>query len=160
MHQDPVTKSQRVTDVNGAVTATKIDLDPWGAETTGSAHTSTQPQRYATYTRDANGGDDAQMRRYSGAQQRFSQPDPYDGSYNLSDPQSLNRYSYVQNDPVNFIDPSGLDPLCFAGECWDDGISGVTTVYSNDRGGRFGGGGIGNIGGSGLFGSIEIAFIG
>ena len=24
-------------------------------------------------------------------------------------PQSLNRYSYVQNDPVNFVDPSGLD---------------------------------------------------
>lgn len=23
-------------------------------------------------------------------------------------PQSFNRYSYVQNDPVNFTDPSGL----------------------------------------------------
>ncbi len=39
---------------------------------------------------------------------RFHQPDPYDGSYNLTDPQSLNRYAYVQNDPVNFVDPSGL----------------------------------------------------
>jgi hypothetical protein len=26
------------------------------------------------------------------------------------DPQSFNRYAYVQNDPVNFVDPSGLDP--------------------------------------------------
>src|SRR6266536_4631847 len=25
-------------------------------------------------------------------------------------PQSFNHYAYVQNDPVNFIDPSGLDP--------------------------------------------------
>ena len=26
-------------------------------------------------------------------------------------PQSFNRYSYVQNDPVNFVDPSGLDGI-------------------------------------------------
>jgi hypothetical protein len=41
---------------------------------------------------------------------RFSQPDPYDGSYDFSDPQSLNRYSYTQNDPVNFVDPTRLQP--------------------------------------------------
>jgi hypothetical protein len=39
---------------------------------------------------------------------KFDQPDPYDGSYDLTDPQSFNRYSYVQNDPVNFVDPTGL----------------------------------------------------
>src|SRR6185369_16746654 len=42
---------------------------------------------------------------------RFDQPDPYDGSYNLSDPQSFNQFSYVQNDPVNMTDPSGLEPV-------------------------------------------------
>jgi len=26
----------------------------------------------------------------------------------IADPQSFNRYSYVGNDPTNFIDPSGL----------------------------------------------------
>jgi hypothetical protein len=26
----------------------------------------------------------------------------------MTDPQSFNRYAYVQNDPVNFVDPSGL----------------------------------------------------
>jgi hypothetical protein len=40
---------------------------------------------------------------------RFAEPDPYGGSYNLSDPQSLNRYAYTKNDPVNRRDPSGLD---------------------------------------------------
>ena len=29
-------------------------------------------------------------------------PDPYNGSYDLSNPQSLNRYSYVGNMPVGF----------------------------------------------------------
>ncbi len=32
---------------------------------------------------------------------RFDQPDPYDGSYSLSNPQSFNRYAYAQNDPVD-----------------------------------------------------------
>ena len=27
----------------------------------------------------------------------------------MTNPQSFNRYSYVQNDPVNFVDPLGLD---------------------------------------------------
>lgn len=68
-------------------------------------------QRYTTYERDNNGGDEAQMRRYQSRWTRFSQPDPYEGSYNLSDPQSFNRYSYVSNDPVNQVDPSGLTTL-------------------------------------------------
>jgi hypothetical protein len=46
-------------------------------------------------------------RRYS-VSGRFSQPDPYSGSYDFSDPQSLNRYAYVGNDPINFKDPIGL----------------------------------------------------
>jgi hypothetical protein len=49
-------------------------------------------------------------RRYNRWWARFEQPDPYGGSYELTNPQSFNRYSYVQNDPVNFVDPTGLDP--------------------------------------------------
>jgi RHS repeat-associated protein len=55
------------------------------------------------------GSDDAQHRRYNRYYARFEQPDPSDSSYDLTDPQSFNRYAYVQNDPVNFIDPSGLE---------------------------------------------------
>ena len=50
------------------------------------------------------------FRRYNRWWSRFDQPDPYDGSYDSSNPQSFNRYAYVQNDPVNFVDPAGLDP--------------------------------------------------
>jgi RHS repeat-associated protein len=66
-----------------------------------------QPKKFTSYERDANGTDEAMFRRYNRWHSRFDQPDPYDG-YDLTDPQSFNRYSYVQNDPVNFVDPSGL----------------------------------------------------
>ncbi|HKO42435.1 MAG TPA: RHS repeat-associated core domain-containing protein, partial [Pyrinomonadaceae bacterium] len=108
VHQDPVTKSQRVTNSSGSVVST-IDLDPWGGETGRSSNQAFQPQRYTSYTRDGNGGDDAMHRRYQVNWSRFAQPDPYDGSYSLGDPQSFNRYAYVRNDPVNLTDPSGLD---------------------------------------------------
>lgn len=39
---------------------------------------------------------------------RFVTPDPFDGSPNLSRPNSWNRYAYVEGDPVNLSDPSGL----------------------------------------------------
>jgi RHS repeat-associated protein len=40
---------------------------------------------------------------------RFLQPDPLVGS--PSDPQSFNRYTYARNNPLSWVDPSGLDPL-------------------------------------------------
>ena len=45
-------------------------------------------------------------RFYEPEMNRFSQKDVVRGS--IVQPGSLNRYSYVQNDPVNFIDPSGM----------------------------------------------------
>jgi RHS repeat-associated protein len=54
--------------------------------------------------------DYAVNRFYSAAQGRFTQVDPIGmRAVSLSDPQSLNLYSYVQNDPVNFVDPTGRD---------------------------------------------------
>jgi RHS repeat-associated protein len=107
VHQDPVTKSQRITNSSGTVTST-VDLDPWGGDTSRSSNAAFQPHRYTTYTRDADGGDDAMMRRYGNYWARFSQPDPWDGSYEPNDPQTLNRYAYTQNDPINLTDPTGL----------------------------------------------------
>ncbi|MBK8147466.1 MAG: hypothetical protein IPK58_04450 [Acidobacteria bacterium] len=34
---------------------------------------------------------------------------PYNGSASVGNPQSWNRYSYVESQPTNFVDPSGLD---------------------------------------------------
>ncbi|HET8669063.1 MAG TPA: RHS repeat-associated core domain-containing protein, partial [Candidatus Saccharimonadales bacterium] len=115
MHQDPVAKSKRVTNASGNVVST-IELDPWGGETNRSSNEAFQPRKFTTYERDSIGSDDAMHRRYNRWWSRFEQPDPYDGSYDLSDPQSFNRYSYVQNDPVNFVDPLGLDGLGALGD--------------------------------------------
>jgi RHS repeat-associated protein len=56
---------------------------------------------------DVDGTSHAQFRNYSSAQGRWLAPDPYDGSYDITNPQSFNRYSYVQNNPLIFTDPSG-----------------------------------------------------
>jgi RHS repeat-associated protein len=107
VHEDPVTKSKRITNSAGAIVST-VELDPWGADTNRSSNAAFQPKKFTTYERDNNGTDEAMFRRYNRWQSRFDQPDPYDGSYDATDPQSFNRYAYVQGDPVNFIDPSGL----------------------------------------------------
>jgi RHS repeat-associated protein len=109
VHQDPVTKSRHLTDSSGGFVSA-IELDPWGGETSRSINSSVTSQKYTSYERETNGSDYAMNRELNIWYTRFYQPDPFDGSYSLTNPQSFNRYSYVQNDPVNFIDPSGLMP--------------------------------------------------
>jgi len=72
------------------------------------------------------------------------QPDPIGPkAVNLRRPESLNRYSYTQNDPVNFVDSTGL--LRAYWECttvgwiWYDGwwsVSQCTLSYEDSGGGR------------------------
>lgn len=52
---------------------------------------------------------------------------------NLGDPQSFNRYAYVENDPVGRVDPSGLEPA--------DSWCGVEYNLQQCGGGAFWGGG-------------------
>jgi RHS repeat-associated protein len=51
--------------------------------------------------------DNFEARYYSSAQGRMMSPDPMGG--HLEDPQTLNRYSYVRNNPLILTDPTGLD---------------------------------------------------
>jgi RHS repeat-associated protein len=109
VHQDPVAKSKRVTNGSGNVVST-VELDPWGGNTNRNNNDAFQPHKFTNYERDGNASDEAMFRRYNRWYSKFDQPDPYEGSYNLADPQSFNRYAYVQNDPVNLVDPTGLEP--------------------------------------------------
>jgi RHS repeat-associated protein len=66
-------------------------------------------RQYASTERDeATGLDHTLWRKYEQRGGRWTSPDPYNGSMEKADPQSFNRYSYVENDPVNLVDPSGL----------------------------------------------------
>ena len=76
---------------------------PYGELKTGTA------SQYATYLRNGTTGlDYAQQRWYSSQVMRFTSPDPYRASGGPAEPQGWNRYAYVQNDPVNMADPTGL----------------------------------------------------
>jgi RHS repeat-associated protein len=70
---------------------------------------------FTTYEGDRGTGesglDYATARFYSSRLGRFTSRDPIGGS--AFDPQSLNRYSYVGNDPINEFDPDGLMPCYF-----------------------------------------------
>jgi RHS repeat-associated protein len=61
--------------------------------------------------RDAESGNDYfGARYYASSMGRFSIPDPSGMAFtSLSNPQSFNMYSYVQNSPLNAVDPDGLD---------------------------------------------------
>jgi RHS repeat-associated protein len=51
---------------------------------------------------------DTPNRELSANQGRWLSPDPADlGAVDFSNPQSWNRYAYVNNSPLNYIDPSG-----------------------------------------------------
>jgi RHS repeat-associated protein len=70
----------------------------------------TNRQKYALTERDDFSGlDHTWWRKYESTAGRWTTPDPYNGSFSMSNPQSINRYSYVGNDPLNLVDHSGLD---------------------------------------------------
>ncbi len=64
--------------------------------------------KFTYHERDAESGlDYATFRYYASRLGRFMTPDPVAG--NIFNPQRLNRYAYVLNDPVNLVDPYGLE---------------------------------------------------
>ena len=66
-------------------------------------------QKFTLYERDNETGlDYAKARSYAYTRGRFTTPDPLPASGEAAIPQSWNRYSYVLNNPLKFIDPSGM----------------------------------------------------
>jgi RHS repeat-associated protein len=94
-------------DNGGAVVGRQGHL-PFGEEVGVSG--AQEKRRFTGYERDAESGTDyAVNRQYAPSVGRFMQADPYRASGGSEDPQSWNRYAYVQNRPLDAIDPTGLN---------------------------------------------------
>ena len=82
---------------------------------------------FATYFKDQSTGlDYADQRFYNSGFGRFMNADPYINSVGVTSPGSWNRYTYVENDPVNLVDPRGLF------ECDPDTGTSVTVCADSD----------------------------
>lgn len=145
-YHDDHLSARLLTDGTGAVASQEATF-PFGESW---YDTSNNKWKFTTYERDpesapsglANGNDYAVARFYVNRMGRFGSADPVAGSG--GNPQSLNRYSYVMNDPINSTDPSGqfitgitqfLDPAGFGsngffGASWNEFELMEIPVYS------------------------------
>ena len=117
---DHLGSTRVVSDASGNVKA-RHDYLPYGEEVattwsgrsgiSGYAATDSTRQRFTQKERDSESGlDYFGARYYSSAQARFTGVDPITiKRERLRDPQRLNLYAYVRNNPLVFYDPDGQD---------------------------------------------------
>jgi len=107
-HQDWLGTERARTSTSGAVTESFGSL-PFGDDFTYNAPEGDfDYYHFAGYDQDNSANEHAQFREYSNMAGRWFSPDPYQGSYDPANPQSFNRYAYVQNNPLSYVDPLGL----------------------------------------------------
>lgn len=116
MTADHLSSPRVITDAAGNVISRR-DFYPFGEDIDSSIGarsniigfniTDNIHQKFTGYFKDTETGlDFAQARYFASMQGRFLSPDSLGGS--LTNPQTLNKYTYCQNDPVNLNDPTGL----------------------------------------------------
>lgn len=104
---DHLSTARVVTDSSGNI-LDDSDFYPFGGERPAILPTSGNTYKFTGYERDAESGlDYASARHYNSTLGRFISPDLLSGSPGY--PQSWNRYSYVMNNPLNLVDPTGMD---------------------------------------------------
>jgi RHS repeat-associated protein len=103
------------TDRDGNVIA-RHDYHPFGEEVNGTGGRAiglnydddTVRQQFTGYERDNETGlDFAQARYFHAGFGRFSSPDDFANDSQVADPSSWNKYVYVRNNPLKYIDTSG-----------------------------------------------------
>ncbi len=133
---DHLGSSRVVTSSTGTI-LDDSDFYPFGGErvvTSSSGNT----YKFTGKERDSESGLDNFGARYdSSSLGRFMSPDPLGG--HLEDPQTLNRYVYVRNNPLRFTDPTGLDFYLTCTQTKDNastcrgGHQGTTTTDANGK---------------------------
>ena len=103
---DALGSVRQLADTTGAVTLTQ-SYAPYG-ETISSVGSGASAYQFTGEMRDANGLTYLRARYYNSADGRFLSRDTWGGDYNR--PLSLNRWGYVEGNPVNLVDPTGNSP--------------------------------------------------
>ena len=106
MHANHLGSISQVTDHAGSVVQDQL-FYPWGQSWRRVG--STYDLHFAGFEQsDPSAGlNPTLFRQYNSTHGRWLSPDPLAGD--VSDPQSLNRYAYVLNNPTNLTDPLGLE---------------------------------------------------
>jgi RHS repeat-associated protein len=119
--------TDRLGSVRGNASGDRFSYLPYGEERTASTNARV---KFGTYLQDASDQDYADQRYYNPWFGRFNTPDPSSAG-SPSDPASWNKYAYVEADPINNHDPSGLI-LCNPDFCKSP------PIYFGGSGGSFG----------------------
>ena len=161
---DQLGTPRMVIDKTGSVAGvSRHDYLPFGEEifagtggrTTSQGYVSdTVRQHFTGYEADAETGlNFAQARYQSSVQGRFTSVDPLGASASVGDPQSFNRYSYVNNNPTNLTDPSGMQAYDASNSYTD--VAGSQPQPFNPNRSHFGGPAI--LFAAGVFHSVGVA---
>jgi RHS repeat-associated protein len=116
-HADSLGSVRAVSDINGGMVS-RADYLPFGeqippdrgrGDITGYSADAGNRQRFTGKERDIESGLDYFGARYYGSRiGRFTTVDPVNTwRENLDDPQRWNRYAYVRNSPLRYVDPDG-----------------------------------------------------
>jgi RHS repeat-associated protein len=105
---DHLGTSRVITNATGSI-CYDDDYYPFGGEVVPPyTNTCSQNYKFTGKERDSESNLDNFGARYnSSSMGRFMSPDPMGG--HPEDPQTLNRYAYVRNNPLSLTDPTGLD---------------------------------------------------
>jgi RHS repeat-associated protein len=163
-HKDHLGSTHLVTKLDKSI-YDSMDYLPFGEQIAGASGTS---HKFTADERDAETSmDHTQFRQYSSSFGRWASPCPAGFAVaDLSDPQSWNRYGYVQNAPTFLIDPFGLGncPEELRGDCGPtagggSGPTGYDPVDTGNSGGhdQTGPGGSSRGGGAGRVSRVQCA---
>lgn len=106
--------SKMIKNAGGYVVADRLGsighFYPYGLEKPSATTNGTE--KFTGYLRDAETAMDYAINRYHvPGTGRFLTPDPSMDGVDFNNPQSWNAYAYVNGDPINFNDASGLGPV-------------------------------------------------
>jgi RHS repeat-associated protein len=114
VHPDHLGSTDVVTDQNQNLVET-LSYFPYGAVRISSATSTNERRKYIGQFSDDSGLSYLQARYYDPARGQFLSEDPVflgdPTGQNLSDPQSLDTYSYSGDNPITRKDPNGLQAL-------------------------------------------------